>query len=96
MTDHTLNIDERLRKYPHLRDRFEALLSIVEDSGGNIDLADEAERQVIAEVRRLGNTVLHDWAVHKESQKSAELRAAEGTAQGNGKKNSTGSRRSAK
>lgn len=96
MTDRTLSIDERLRNHPHLRERFAAILAIVEDAGGEIDLADEAERQVIAEVRQLGNTALHDWAVHKESQKNTELRTSESAAKGNGKKNSTGTRRSAK
>ena len=96
MTDQTKGLDERLRNHPHLRERFEALLAIVEDAGGNLDRADAAEMQVIAEVRRLGNTVLQDWAVKKEAQKSAEYRNTEKLASGNGKKNSTGVRRSVK
>ena len=96
MTDQTRSLDERLRNQPYLRERFEALLAIVEDAGGNLDLAAEAEMQVIAEVRRLGNTVLQGWALNKEAQKSAEYRNTEKSANGNGKKNSTGVRRSVK
>ena len=43
MTDQTRSLDERLRNQPYLRERFEALLAIVEDAGGNLDLAAEAE-----------------------------------------------------
>jgi len=86
MTDQPQSLDERLRNQPHLRERFEAILAIVEDTGGNLDRADAAEMQVIAEVRRLGNAALQGWAVNKEAQKSAEFRDTEKSAHGGGKK----------
>jgi len=86
MTEHRLSLDERLRNHPHLLERFESILSIVEDSAGNIELADEAERLAIIEVRKLGSAMLHEWANKKESQKSSELVAAERKATRNVKK----------
>lgn len=96
MTDQTRSLDERLRNHPHFRERVEALLAIMEDAGGNLDRAAEAEMQVIAEMRRLGNQVLQGWAVNKEAQKSAEYSSTEKSANSNGKKNSTGTRRTVK
>lgn len=84
------SLDERLSQHPHLRERFESILAIVEDAAGTIDLADEAERLAIIEVRQLGAATLHEWARSKESQKSTEMGATERGAIRNGKKNSTG------
>jgi hypothetical protein len=68
----------------------------MEDAGGNLDLADAAEMQVIAEIRRTGHTVLQGWAVNKEAQKNEEYRNTEKTAHSSGKKNFTGARRTVK
>ena len=88
------SFDERLGKHPHLRERFESILAIVEDTAGNIDLADEAERLAISEVRQLGAAMLHEWARTKESQKSMEMGISESSALRNGKKNSIGTQHS--
>ncbi len=45
-----------------LRARFESLLGVVEDAGGDLEKADAAERRVIEEVRQMGNEVLTAWA----------------------------------
>ena len=95
MTGTRPNLDDRLDKHPHLRERFESILAIVEDTAGTIDLADEAERLAIIEVRQLGATLLNEWAKTKEFQKSTEIGAAEPSALRNGKKNSTGTQHSA-
>ena len=89
------SFDGRLSKHPHLRERFESILAIVEDTAGNIDLADEAERLAIIEVRQLGAEMLHEWARTKESQKSMELGLSECNVLRNGKKNSIGRKPSA-
>jgi len=47
----------RLNKHPQLRGRVERLVEIVEDAGDDLRKADEAERRVIEEVRRLGQEV---------------------------------------
>jgi len=95
MTATRSSLDERLGKHPHLRERFESILAIVEDATSTIDLADEAERLAIIEVRQLGAAMLHEWARTKESQKSTEIGATENSAIRNGKKNSIGAQHSA-
>jgi len=91
------SLEERLNAHPHLRERVDQLLGIVEDTEGDLEKADEAERRVIEELRRLGQEVLQDWAVSKEKQKVEELRnASDRKVAGHGKKNSTGTRRSGK
>ena len=97
MTAHNPSLEERLRKHPHLRERFEAIMAIVEDPAVTVDRADEAELLAIAEVRLLGATILQEWATGKESQKTKELLATvSSAATSNGKKNSGGSRRLAR
>ena len=51
-----------LNRHPGLKSRVQALADIVADSAGDLARADEAERRVIAEVRRLGQEALHSWA----------------------------------
>lgn len=86
MTDQRPSLDDRLLHHPHLRERFDTILTIVEDTAGNIELADEAERLAIIEVRQLGAAMLHDWARTKESQKSTEMLGSESRATRNVKK----------
>lgn len=52
----------RLNRHPKLKSRMTALLSIAEDAGGGLVKADEAERRVMEEVRKIGNEALTDWA----------------------------------
>ena len=97
MHDRKRSLEERLNAHPHLRDRIDQLLGIVEDSEGKIDKADEAEQRVIDELRRLGQEVLEDWAAGKEKQKVEELKSvSDRKVAGHGKKNSTGTLRSGK
>ena len=90
MRDHKQSIEDRLQAHPLLRIRIEAILDIVEAPSGHVDTADEAEKLVIDELRRLGNDVLHNWSYCKESQKVAELQSKESKIVCNGKKNSSG------
>jgi len=91
MANTSLSLDERLTAHPQLKERVEALLTIVEDSSVDGQHADEAERRVIAEVRRLGNEALGSWAVRQEQVQSTAVRQ-QGAVRA-GKKNSTGIRR---
>jgi len=88
MANTSVSLEERLSTYPQLRERLEALLAIVEDPTAEVTRADEAERRVIAEVRRLGNEALCNWAAHQEAVQQAVV-AQQGGARA-GKKNSTG------
>ena len=61
----------KLREYPELKKRFEQLITIVENAKGDATLADEAERQVIEQIRGLGQDALQSWA-DRQSKKTIE------------------------
>ena len=85
MTDRPKNsLEQRLNKHPHLKNRIEQLLEIVENADGDLKKADEAEKRVIEELRKMGNEVLHDWAANREKQE-VEVATEKGL-KGNGKK----------
>lgn len=85
MTDqHDDNLEKRLNKHPHLKNRIEQLIKIVEDADGDLKKADEAEKRVIEELRKMGNEVLHDWAANREKIGAEEMNKKGGVK--NGKK----------
>ena len=92
MATSPVTLEERLSGYPQLRERIEALLGIVEDSAAPVMRADEAEQQVIAEVRRLGKEALCSWAAQHEEAAQRATGGQPGAVRA-GKKNSTGTRR---
>jgi endonuclease/exonuclease/phosphatase family metal-dependent hydrolase len=53
---------QRINRHPLLRARVESLLGVVEDTEGDLEKADAAERRVIEELRQMGNEVLTEWA----------------------------------
>jgi hypothetical protein len=59
------SLDERLREYPELRARIEGLVEIVENEGGDVVKADDAEERVVQEIRRIGQEALQGWAERK-------------------------------
>jgi hypothetical protein len=69
----------------------EAVLAIVEDEKGAVTQADEAERQLIDAMRRLGQEALWSWAVQHEGVQRAAVSQQGATRAG--KKNSTGTAR---
>lgn len=88
------SLEERLAAHPRLRDRVERLVDVVENSGGDVVLADEAERRVIAEVRQLGLDVLQSWSEREIGEAVKQARSQRVPVKGHGKKNSGGTRRS--
>lgn len=86
----------RLNQHPALRERMEALLNVVENTGGDCTKADAAERCVIEELRKMGNDALHCWADKALNQSIAQLREQRPELHGNGKKKSAGTRPSEK
>jgi hypothetical protein len=80
---------QRINRHPLLRARVESLLGVVEDEGGGLENADEAERRVIGELRQMGNEVLTEWARVGIDKCAAQARE-EADVRGGGKKNSTG------
>lgn len=90
LSNHSL--EQRLAAHPHLRERMERLVDIVENSAGDVVLADEAERRVIEELRQLGQEVLQDWSERGVAQAVKQARSESTAVTGHGKKNSGGRR----
>jgi Uncharacterised protein family (UPF0236) len=67
------SLEERLKDHPELRVKFERMLEIVENAGGDVEKAAEAERRVMEELRQIGNDVLHSWAHRQERKKEEEF-----------------------
>ena len=66
------SLEERLKEYPELKAKIEAMLGIIENAGGDEEKAAEAERRIIEELRNMGNEVLHSWARHQQQKKEEE------------------------
>jgi hypothetical protein len=81
----------RLREYPELKAKIEAMLAIIENAGGDVEKAAEAERRIIEELRQMGNQVLQSWARRQEEKKEEEYAAKPGLNRKE-KKSSTGTR----
>lgn len=62
---------KKLREHPELKERFEQLIAIVENTKGDVVRADDAEYAVIEQMRKLGQNVLQSWA-NKQSKKMVE------------------------
>jgi PP-loop superfamily ATP-utilizing enzyme len=81
----------RLREYPELKTKIEAMLAIIENAGGDVEKAAEAERRIIQELQQMGNEVLHSWARRQQQKKEDEYNAKPGVNRKE-KKSSTGTR----
>jgi hypothetical protein len=82
----------RLNQHPHLRERMETLLNVVENVAGDCTKADAAEQAVMEELRNMGNEALQCWAERAVQNATATVREQQPTLQGNGKKKSGGIR----
>jgi hypothetical protein len=90
--DEDTKLLELLNRHPGLKQRVRALADIAEDADGDLVRADEAERRVIEEVRRIGQETLHSWAEGRIARGEEEQLQAEGIRR-SGKKNSAGTPR---
>ena len=85
------SLDERLREYPELRERVEALVEIVENAEGDVVKADDAEERVVQEIRKIGQVAMQGWAERKHRRLENEFDKREGVSRKE-KKRSTGIR----
>jgi hypothetical protein len=92
--DEDTKLLDLLNRHPQLKQRVRALADIAEDAEGELVRADEAERRVIEEVRRIGQETLHSWAQARIARGEEAQAQAEGLRRA-GKKNSAGTPRSA-
>jgi hypothetical protein len=67
---------EVLHRHPTLKRRVEGLADIVADSDGDLACADEAERRVSEEVRRLEGEALRGWAAGRIERTGEEASQA--------------------
>jgi hypothetical protein len=79
----------RLNQHPRLKNRIDSLLQVVENTAGDVTLADAAERRVIEEIRQMGHEALESWAVRQVEQTAGALEQAPGLWR-NGQKKSVG------
>jgi hypothetical protein len=84
-----LDLIARLKKHPQLFARMAGLLEVVENAGGDIKKAAEAELRVIEEVRQMGHEALQTWATGQVEKASVDANKREGVRSA-GKKNLPG------
>jgi transposase len=77
---------ERLRQHPEMMERVQSILDIAYNTEGPLKSADQIEELLIQEMRRLGNTSMHQWATQAEQRVSRELKAQDGTVRSRKKK----------
>jgi hypothetical protein len=71
------NLEARLNRHPELKDKIVALLSVVENSEGDIVKANAAEARVIEEIRQIGQNALQAWASGQNQVQDAEFTVAQ-------------------
>ena len=54
------------------------MLAMMENAGGEVEKAAEAERRIIEELRQMGNEVLHGWARGQQQKTETEYNAKPG------------------
>ena len=79
---------KRLKKYPNILERIDAVLDVLEDPTEKYDRADDAEMALIPEVRGIGKDLLEAWGVKKCQEK--EKTALEKGYRSHSKKKSSG------
>jgi hypothetical protein len=70
---------KQLREHPEIRIRVQSILEIARNAEGPLKTADEVEELVVAEMRRLGNLTLSQWAIQAEERVSRELKRQDPT-----------------
>lgn len=84
------SLEDRLKHYPDLREKIEALLAVVENNEGDMDKANAAEQQMIVEIQQLGQAALQEWATRQNQQQTEQFLQTHPQAQKTRKKSSTG------
>jgi hypothetical protein len=78
VTQQEIELLEKLRKHPEIRERVRKVLEIATDEGSNLT-ADQVEELLIEEMRKLGNATMHGWAGRADEQASQQLQSKEPT-----------------
>ena len=83
------------QSHPHSRDRLASITGAVGSWGGDLGVADAAEEPLVEEMRLLGREALQGWADKRVEATERDVRGQAGMHR-QGKKNSAGTRNSAK
>lgn len=68
----------RLNRHPDVKARVVRLLDLVENAGGDLKRADEAEQRAIEELRMMGQELLHGWGQRLADGEARQLEAGSG------------------
>lgn len=81
---------ERIEAYPELKKHIERMLDVVENVGGKANMADDAEIQVVDNMRKIGAAALQEWSVQRDQAVTLKWTEAHPTSIKHGKKTSLG------
>ena len=81
---------ERAEAYPELKEHMERMIDIIENVEGKADYADDAEAQIVENMRKIGSASMGEWAVKRETTVSKEWVEKQPSSVKHGKKKSTG------
>jgi membrane-bound ClpP family serine protease len=84
-----------LREHPDLRNRVASMALAVENADGDLGEADAAEERLVEEMQHLGREALQEWAKKRVEVTEQEIRQ-QPSMHRQGKKNSAGTRNSAR
>ena len=84
-----------IKAHPCVRGRFGSIVSAIENSEGNLLEADAIEERLVEEMRLLGREAIQEWAENQVDLTEREIRQ-QPQMHRQGKKNSAGTRNSAK
>jgi hypothetical protein len=87
-TQNRRRLEERLAQRPKLLERLHEIVDTLEESVADGCDAHDAEDRVVEEIRKLGRTVLGQWAQEANEQIQGQVPAEHSQASKNGKKNS--------
>lgn len=74
-----ISLIRRLRQQPKMMERVERILEIANSTEGPLQTADEIEELLLAEMRRLGNETMTEWATQAEKRVGEELQQQDPT-----------------
>lgn len=81
-------LEDRLRQRPELLERLHEMVDRLEQTVGDGSNAHQAEDRVVDEMRKVGRTVLEQWAQESNEKVQRQVPGQHPQAQKHGKKNS--------
>ena len=66
-----------LERHPEVKVRITRMLDLIENAGGDLKRADEAEQRAIDELRAMGQELLHSWGQRLADDEARRMDTAE-------------------